>query len=422
MVGQPKLLYLSPQKWLCAFFLLVIFNVALYSLAPSGVYAATFYVDTLKDDGSLKECTPAPKDCSLRGAILKGNEDETVDTITLGKGRYNLTNGELHLTTSMHIIGAGAKKSVVDGKANDRVFRISGLLGEVNVAIEAVTVTGGKASDVGDEDGGGIKLEFFSTLTLTDSLVTANRANDGAGLHLSFLSTAKLFKSTIMANVADDNGGGIHLELNSTATLTNSHVIANQAASGGGIFNAQDCNLAIAHSTIRSNVADEDGGGIHNNEIMFITHTFVTHNHADADKMGNGNGGAIYNTGAGTITHSHINKNTATNGGGIFSMTRSLGINHSTISRNRATGDGGGLFNEVSATLAHSAINKNVADRNGGGIFNNGIVILDHTPIRANAASLGNAVYNEDTLILMGNITFAGKNVCKNGATGAGCP
>lgn len=428
MVTQPELRYVVIQKCLCAPYIVALLLLALYGGSPIAAHAATYDVDTLQDDGSLQGCTSKPKDCSLRGAMIKANEDTASDTITLGKGRYDLSDGELLVTSSMNIIGAGAKQSIIDGKENGRVFRITGITAAANVTIEGVTITGGKTL-ASDEDGGGIKLEFFSTLSLIDSLVTDNQANDGGGLHLSFLSTLKLDRSTIRDNTADDNGGGIHLELNSTATLAHSHVIDNRAASGGGIFNAKDCTLALAHSTLSGNAADDNGGGIHNNQTMFVTYSFITGNHADANATGHGNGGGIFNNERGAIiTHSHITNNTAVHGGGIFSNTGSLAISHSTIARNLAQDDGGGLFNNVVATIAHSSITNNVADHNGddvgngGGIFNNGTVILDHTPVRANKAVKGNAVYNEDTLLLMGNVTFEGNNVCDNDTTGIGCP
>jgi hypothetical protein len=43
--------------------------------------AATYVVDTSSDNAALSACTPAPADCSLRGAITRANADVAVDAI-----------------------------------------------------------------------------------------------------------------------------------------------------------------------------------------------------------------------------------------------------------------------------------------------------------------------------------------------------
>jgi hypothetical protein len=54
---------------------------ALLALAHLPAQAATFVVDTSSDDGALSACTPAPADCSLRGAIARANSDIAFDEI-----------------------------------------------------------------------------------------------------------------------------------------------------------------------------------------------------------------------------------------------------------------------------------------------------------------------------------------------------
>src|SRR5439155_19826905 len=84
--------------------------------------AATFAV-TRTDDPVPGACD---SDCSLREAVLAANAGSGGDTIVLPAGHYRLTisgpgedaaaTGDLDLTTSVMIAGAGARSTVIDGE------------------------------------------------------------------------------------------------------------------------------------------------------------------------------------------------------------------------------------------------------------------------------------------------------------------
>ena len=139
--------------------------------------------------------------------------------------------------------------------------------------------------------------EFLNreNLTLTDSTIWANSASQGGGI-FNRNSTVSITNSTISANFASSNGGGINSAL-STASITNSTIYSNFAgARGGGIVSFSGSGgipstINIANSTIWANSASFDGGGIFNyRSTASITNSTVSANSASFD------GGGIYNS------------------------------------------------------------------------------------------------------------------------------
>src|SRR5262249_6628548 len=122
---------------------------------------ATFTVLNLADAG----------DGSLRQAVLNANALPGADTIRFADGlvgTIGLTGGQLSIADHLTIDGPRAGRLAVSGNGQSRVFRISGGL---TVAIDDLTITGGRA--VGD--GGGI-LNTGGNLTLDRVVLTGNLA------------------------------------------------------------------------------------------------------------------------------------------------------------------------------------------------------------------------------------------------------
>src|SRR5512141_1158976 len=109
--------------------LAVLAAVLLYSVSPFA-RAATFVVTKTADtnDGTCNA------DCSLREAIVAANANPGADVITLPAGTYTLTiaganenaaaSGDLDITDSAPINGAGTATTISDGGAIDRVFDV----------------------------------------------------------------------------------------------------------------------------------------------------------------------------------------------------------------------------------------------------------------------------------------------------------
>ncbi len=149
----------SPQTRPAFFFPLI----STLLLVVSGIFpasrasaaAVTLTIDVLTDSNAaaLQACTPAPADCSLRGAISKANADAAnTYTLQLPAGTYPLTlpgvedanaGGDLDIKRDLVIEGAGPSITIINGSQIDRVFQVfSGAV----VTLRDLQVTGGKAA------------------------------------------------------------------------------------------------------------------------------------------------------------------------------------------------------------------------------------------------------------------------------------
>jgi hypothetical protein len=250
----------------------VIWVCALTALAR----ATTITVTNTNDNGSG----------SLRQALADANDGDMIDATGIS-GVITLATGELLVTKSVTLNGAGPDLLAVDGNASSRVFHI---FSGKRATISGLTIRNGHDNTLG----GGIENETGATLTITNSTITSNTAGS-------------------IGNPAVEGGGIYNL---GTLTIINSTVSANAAGgisgAGGGIFNAGP--LTIAGSTFSGNSAST-GGGIHHataNTTMTVTNSTFNGNAAVAY------GGACFNGGTLQLTNSTISANSANTGGGIL--------------------------------------------------------------------------------------------------------
>jgi hypothetical protein len=181
-------------------------------------------------------------------------------TVTLTPGcTYTLTAGHgndgVHGPAGLPIV---TTPITLEGNANTitraataTAFRIAQVNSTGGLTLKAVTLSGGRATTTGQNNGGGILSYGAVTLTgshltgnfagglggaihstgtpasatFTSSTVTANTANQGAGI-ASVNGTLTLTSSVVNTNVATVNPGGIYYVAGS-ATLNTSTVTAN---------------------------------------------------------------------------------------------------------------------------------------------------------------------------------------------------
>jgi filamentous hemagglutinin family protein len=246
---------------------------------------------------------------SLRAQAIAANAAVGADEIRFS---FNgtpivLTTGEIVITDDLTISGNGQTNTIIDGRANSRIFNITAI---VPVTIDGVTIRNGNPG--GFSSGGGV----FSAgaVTLTNSTVSGNTAGDqGGGIFSN--GDVTLTNSTVSGNTAANFGGGI-LSFGAV-TVTNSTVSGNTATNSndGGIGGV--VSVTLINSTVSGNRAGNLGGGIVSDGVVTVTNSTVSGNTAT------NNGGGIFVRNGGTITNSTITNNTATtgNGGGIFSFT-----------------------------------------------------------------------------------------------------
>lgn len=393
--------------------------VALFTL-PLPTRAApttTFAVNTNLDGVFASACANnTAGECTLREAILEANATSGA-TINLpgllAIQNYVLTippsgaddgmSGDLHINADMSIVGQQTifRSVIIDATGmGDRIFNISG---GVNVNISKVTIRHGAAAQ-----GGGIYNA--GNLTLSNSTVFSNTASSGgvfAGGGIYNPGTLTLMDSAVTDNAAPGGGGGGIVNAGTgTLILANSTVGGNTAGIAGGIRN--DGSLHITNGTLSGNSAC-CGAGIYNdlNGTLTLDTSTVMSNTATDD------GGGINNTGLLTITTSTVAGNTALVGGGIENASGLLIMGSAVIS-NTANG-GGGIDNASLLTLVNSAVGGNTASTSGGGIYNVGTLTLDGGTVISNSASAGGGIENA-----AGTLTFRNSTLVSNPASAGG--
>ena len=257
----------------------------LLALAPA--FAATITVNSTLDDFDL-----GPNgNCTLREAVLAANTNNAVDACIAGEAGPGVTDriavpaglfvltvgaagedgaqeGDLDLTDSVEIEGAGARLTVIDGGGLDRVFDVDPGQGGTPAAILNVTIRGG---DV-DSSGGGVRNG--GTLTIDRCTISGNTASGPGG---GIRNDVDLFvlDSTIVGNVTADHGGGVDAHGQSFfQNVTVSDNTVNGGGAGGGLYNLGGESMTVMASTVVGNSAGA-GSAIHNAGTLTVSHLLV---------------------------------------------------------------------------------------------------------------------------------------------------
>jgi hypothetical protein len=218
-------------------------------------------------------------------------------TFAVCRGEYP---GNLTLTRDVELIGARdgfTMLTTIRGDGTTSVITIPDL-GQ-NVALSQMNVTGGIVSGTTPSStGGGIRNEG-RTLTMTDCVITANRAFIGGGLYAPGGSPSRSVDMTRcrfeLSGSNDFNSAGGGIFNGSEMTLRDCEVGQNTSFLGGGINN--DGTLTLFTTFVDQFNGAQSGGGIYNSGILVLHASKVTQNGANP-----GNGGGIFNTSPGTVT------------------------------------------------------------------------------------------------------------------------
>ncbi|HSH01070.1 MAG TPA: LamG domain-containing protein [Anaerolineae bacterium] len=162
-------------------------------------------------------------------------------------------------------------------------------------------------------------------------------------------------------------------------TLTNwstsnpdTHITTLDASADGRVILVSSGVTATIDGLIITGGSGNDGAGINNDGILYLTNSTVTDNHA-----GNNNGGGIRNLGE-------------------------LYVSNTIISYNKNTNrDGGGLRNQGTAVIEHSQLNNNnVGLSEGAGIYNSNVLTISYTTIKNHQSGEGAAIFNTSTGVI----------------------
>jgi hypothetical protein len=261
------------------------------AVLPGAASAATFEVSSASDG-------------ALRGAVRAANASPGADTVRLAAGRYRLTGGQLVVTDSLTLRGAGARRTTIDPSAAPGGSRTLDIrpAGPVTVTVASLQITGG---DLVNGDGGGIFLEHpGSTLNIVKAAIYTNEAFNGAGVRAD--GTLNVRQSTFFANHAlgVDKGDGPAIAFGGAGRglIVNSTFVGNHGPDRGGAISFSPSvrgALSILNSTIADNHADKRGGGIAagGRGTVRVKNSIVARNHVNRRGKGSNCFGRVRSAG-----------------------------------------------------------------------------------------------------------------------------
>lgn len=161
--------------------------------------------------------------------------------------------------------------------------------------------------------GGGIEVRERATLELMQSVVDGNTAETSGGGIQNWDGNLTVTDSVITDNRAKSGRGGGIYNLEGTTVLRQTIVSENEAENGGGLANSGHGELHVSGTAVFSNTAWESAGGLANNSAdVTLTNVTISGNTALESA-----GGIKNNSGTLTAWNTTITENTAPRAGGV---------------------------------------------------------------------------------------------------------
>ena len=338
-------------------------------LLPATAGAASFSVASPADVAAMNPAsgcaTPsgsaAHGACTLRSSVQAASASAGASTVTLPAGTYDLTIpqqtprvddgsvGNLVVSsgggaTDVTITGAGFATTIIDGGGQNGTLqdRLLHVLGSVSVHVAGLTFRNGYmvnnngSSDTGD--GGGIEVVKGASATIDNSLITDNisqatSGGDGGGVA----------EGAQTNDAARAPRAGRAPATPPSITITNSTISSNTAANeGGGVFSGGGEPVNLLRDTIIANGSNSEGGGFQERggATDTLTNDTITDNVAGGSTSG---GGVNVTNGSVNLTNDTINANTVQtgSGGNLGSPGEGASIQLKSTIVVGGTGDGG---------------------------------------------------------------------------------
>lgn len=294
---------------------------------------------------SVVGCADDGSPGSLRSVIASSASGDIVDLTGLACSAVSLVSGELVVAVDdLSIIGPGMDSLAIDAGHTSRVFRHAGL---GTLSLSGMTIEHGSVA-VDDAPARGGCIDSIAAVVLdrtkvTGCTVSGNTSPAGGAVHAageltltdSVLSSNSVVKTGAVAAYPSATGGGASAH---TLTVRRTSITANSAvddaggnAAGGGVF--AELLIFSRYSTFDHNIANYGGGiaMLAENQTVFSLST-ISSNSASAD------GGGVYGTSV-NLFSSTISANTSGGrGGGVFGPHHSgfVALTDSIVSGNSA--------------------------------------------------------------------------------------
>src|SRR5258706_3568651 len=297
------------------------FLVAVITAARARAAGPTFVVnstdethDAIPGDGKC-ETSPGNGVCTLRAAVEEANANSTqfAALITFPAVTISLAIGDLPVSKSMTISGAGTRQTVIRAASGNRIFTLA--VSAIALALKPLTLRDANTSS----SGGAVSTTTFdgnTSISLDHVLITNCSGVDGGAVFTT--GSIGIINSVITHCHASNAGGALYIQSNASGTavgdLANSPLDTNTSVLIGGaiVFDTAFGSVYLLNCTVSGNQSAGSGGGI-----------FVA------------------GSGAGKLTLDHVtitdNTSTASHGGGgIYSASAAsaVSLSHSLVADN----------------------------------------------------------------------------------------
>jgi hypothetical protein len=347
-------------------------------VTPTKAAEGPRYAKPTPDGVNTGSCDSWGTACTLERALLVAGE-LSASTVWVQEGTYTppAPRGEraatITLTTNLSLYGgfAGTETSFAErdptthitilsgdigtqGDASDNSYHV--VTGASGATVDGLTITGGNANGTYPEDSGGGIFNTTGTLTVANSIFSANNAVKGGGIYNT--GTSNITGSTFTGNHSV-YGGAIQND-GGTITIGNSAFSNNNGSLGGGLLSSGTINITT--STLSGNSAGKVGG-IYNVGTINMNNSTLSGNSASA---GSKYGGGVYSDGTLNVANSTFSVNSGEYGGGIYFYGGTADIRNSTFSGNGAiSGFGSGIYTAF-GTIPVTFCNTIVANSTSG--------------------------------------------------------
>lgn len=420
--------------------------------------------DNASDQATLQSAIDAGGTVTVYGTCL-GTYTVTLNDVTVQAGAAGATidgGGSANAVISVSRPFTGGSHTLtldgmtITGGDGGGIVLGCGFCAEGNVLnLNDSSVTGN--SDGPNGSGGGIDAVESATVNVSDSTISNNSSGFGGGIAIQDFSSLDMSNSIVTANTAAGRGGGLWLGTQASDSISGSQITQNSSGGPGGGVLAIDGSPSFAGTKVSWNRSVTFGGGIASEcADLTLTGSTVDHNRAGSDGGGISNGTpsdshqTCGSDGTVEVDQSTVSANVAArNGGGVANFgdcgTTTLSTNGSAFGGNLATsGRGGAVYNtnagcgdsSAVVSLSHTTVGRlpNTVNPDraeyGAGIFNapgNGSSEVDleaSTAVSGNQASVhGGGVFDCPGAVLsLTSGAAVSQNIPDNIVNGSTCP
>jgi len=184
----------------------------------SPAFSGSYYPEIWNGTVYYKTVALVPEDYSTIQEAIDDALDGGVVSVAAGTYYGNIDfSGK-----AIRIFSRGGRSgAILDGSSSGSVVTFSSGEGADSI-LDGLTITNGSASN-----GGGICVFFYSSPTITNSVVYGNSGSYGGGIRLYYECTATIVNTTVHDNSATSTGDGLSVSTNTTATIQNSIIRGN---------------------------------------------------------------------------------------------------------------------------------------------------------------------------------------------------